>query len=150
MEKGAGHGVRGQSALSPVAPRQRLSEQKALSPRGLQNVSPHSEISDVLSGLFRHHTLLNLSDYTRLCRCSARAKFHNFPAASHPQTLLEERGSRKVTRTFFSGKKLPSPEFSTKPHWKQYCWTILRKIPLILEQGWANLMPLISVGGARK
>lgn len=67
MEKGAGHGVRGQGALSPVAPRQRLSEQKALSPRGLQNVSPHSEMPDVLSGLFRHHTLLNLSDYTRLC-----------------------------------------------------------------------------------
>lgn len=40
MEKGAGHGVRGQGSLSPVAPRQRLSEQKALSPRGAAECEP--------------------------------------------------------------------------------------------------------------
>lgn len=107
-------------ALSPVAPRQRLSEQKALSPRGLQNVSPHSEMPDVLSGLFRHHTLLNLSDYTPLC--VGAQPVPNSTISLHPPippTPRGECGGRKVTQTFFADEELPSPEFLTKPHWQE-------------------------------
>lgn len=100
-------------ALSPVAPRQRLSEQKALSPRGLQNVSPHSEMPDVLSGLFRHHTLLNLSDYTRLC-AGAQPVPNSTISLPPRRPLSEERGGRKVTQTSFSGEKLPSPRVLNK------------------------------------
>lgn len=117
MEKGAGHGVRGQRrSISRRAPSAAEWTKRTFT-EGLQNVSPHSEMPDVLSGLFRHHTLLNLSDYPRLC--AGAQPVPNSTISLHPPippTPVEERSGRKVAQAFFAGKKLPSSEYVTKPH----------------------------------
>lgn len=108
-------------APSPVEPRQRLEGTKSTFTEGLQNVSPHSEMPDVLSGLFRHHTLLNLSDYTRLCagaQLVPNSTIFLLPPPPSPIPTLPEM-SPLETAAETSRQELPSPKFLGETHWQE-------------------------------